>query len=103
MENYLQLQRTSLMRYQNELFRQFGIGSFATLLPKVIKDPAMLVWLDAYANRKSHPNENLAREVMELFTLGAGIYQEIYIKEAARALTGWSVKHQILAISKREI
>ena len=91
------------MRNQNELFRQFGIGSFATFLPKVNKDPGMLVWLDADANRKSHPNEKLAREVMVLFTLGARTYQEIDIKEAARALTGCSAKHQILPISKREI
>jgi uncharacterized protein (DUF1800 family) len=57
------------------------------------KDPALLVWLDADANRKEHPNENLAREIMELFTLGVGNYSEDDVKQAARALTGWSVKN----------
>ncbi len=51
----------------------------------------MLVWLDADANRAGHPNENLARELMELFTLGIGNYTEADVKEAARALTGWTV------------
>ncbi|HUP77133.1 MAG TPA: DUF1800 family protein, partial [Pirellula sp.] len=56
--------------------------------------PAMLVWLDADANRKAHPNENLSREIMELFTLGAGVYKESDVKEVARALTGWSVHNR---------
>ena len=56
-----------------------------------MRDPALLVWLDAPANRKGHPNENLARELMELFTLGIGHYSEGDVKEAARALTGWTV------------
>ena len=55
-----------------------------------VRDPALLVWLDAPANRKGHPNENLARELMELFTLGIGHYTEADVKEAARALTGWT-------------
>ena len=56
-----------------------------------VRDPALLIWLDAPANRKGHPNENLARELMELFTLGIGHYSEDDVKEAARALTGWTV------------
>jgi hypothetical protein len=79
------------MREQNELFRQHGRGPFAELLRAVIKHPAMLVWLDADSNRKGHPNENLARELTELFTVGIGNYTEADIKEAARALTGWTV------------
>ena len=51
----------------------------------------MLVWLDADSNRKGHPNENLARETMELFTLGVGNYTEDDVREAARALTGWTI------------
>jgi uncharacterized protein (DUF1800 family) len=55
------------------------------------KDPAMLIWLDQAQSRKEHPNENFAREVMELFSLGEGHYTEHDITEAARALTGWSL------------
>jgi uncharacterized protein (DUF1800 family) len=77
------------MRRQNELFRKHGRGSFADLLKAVVADPALLVWLDAPANRKGRPNENLARELMELFTLGIGHFTETDVKEAARALTGW--------------
>jgi uncharacterized protein (DUF1800 family) len=62
------------------------------LLQAVLLDPAMLIWLDSNSNRQGHPNENLARELMELFTLGVGNYTEQDVKQAARALTGWSVK-----------
>jgi uncharacterized protein (DUF1800 family) len=70
----------------------YARAPFGKLLHAVLRDPAMLVWLDAPANRKEHPNENLARELMELFTLGLGPYTETDVKEAARALTGWSVE-----------
>jgi uncharacterized protein (DUF1800 family) len=80
-----------LMRQQNDLFRQYGRAPFGELLAAVVKHPAMLAWLDADANRKGHPNENLARELMELFTLGIGNYTEDDVKEASRALTGWTV------------
>jgi uncharacterized protein (DUF1800 family) len=79
------------MRAQNELFRKHGRGPFGKLLTAVVKGPALLVWLDAQANRKGKPNENLARELMELFTLGVGNYSEKDVREAARALTSWSV------------
>jgi uncharacterized protein (DUF1800 family) len=58
------------------------------------KDPAMLIWLDASQNNKAHPNENFARELMELFTLGIGNYTETDVKEAARAFTGWYLDRQ---------
>jgi uncharacterized protein (DUF1800 family) len=87
----LKVQDLATMRQQNALFRQLGRGPFGKLLAAVVRDPAMLVWLDAPSNRKGHPNENLARELMELFTLGIGHYTECDVKEAARALTGWSV------------
>src|SRR4026209_1692925 len=61
------------------------------MLEQVSKDPAMLIWLDQAQSRKEHPNENYAREVMELFTLGEGNYTEQDVTEAARALTGWSM------------
>src|SRR5215470_4510173 len=77
------------MRRQNELFRAHARARFGELLNAAVRDPALLVWLDAPANRKGKPNENLARELMELFTLGVGHYTEADVKEAARALTGW--------------
>jgi uncharacterized protein (DUF1800 family) len=76
---------------QNELFRRLATGNWLELLIEAGKDPAMLVWLDQAQSRKDHPNENFAREVMELFTLGEGHYTEKDITEAARALTGWSL------------
>jgi uncharacterized protein (DUF1800 family) len=80
-----------VMRRQNELFRTLGRKRFGELLDAVVRDPAILIWLDASANRKEHPNENLARELMELFTVGIGHYTEKDVKEGARALTGWTV------------
>jgi uncharacterized protein (DUF1800 family) len=79
-----------LMWRQNDLFRRLGAGNWQELLVEVAKDPAMLVWLDQAQSRKEHPNENFAREVMELFALGEGHYTEKDVTEAARALTGWS-------------
>jgi uncharacterized protein (DUF1800 family) len=81
---------TYLMWRQNELFRRLATGNWPALLVAVAKDPAMLLWLDQARSRKEHPNENFAREVMELFTLGEGHYTENDITEGARALTGWS-------------
>jgi uncharacterized protein (DUF1800 family) len=80
-----------LMYRQNVLLRREALGNFATLLHAVAKDPAMLIYLDNAGNRRQAPNENFAREVMELFTLGEGHYSEHDIKEAARAFTGWSL------------
>jgi uncharacterized protein (DUF1800 family) len=77
------------MTRQNALFREYARAPFGELLGRMARDPALLVYLDAQANRKEHPNENLARELMELFTLGVGHYTETDVKEAARALTGW--------------
>ena len=88
----LKVRNVGFMRNQNEILRKFSRGPFSQLLTKTVRDPAMLSWLDADANRKGNPNENLAREIMELFTLGVGNYTENDIKEAARALTGWTVK-----------
>ncbi|HXJ09104.1 MAG TPA: DUF1800 domain-containing protein [Burkholderiales bacterium] len=83
---------SALMARQNELLRRHALGSFAALLHAESKDPAMLVYLDGARSRRGQPNENFAREVMELFTLGEGRYTEQDIKEAARAFTGWSVE-----------
>jgi uncharacterized protein (DUF1800 family) len=77
------------MLQQNQLFRRLATGNFAELVRQVVRDPAMIKYLDNDENRKGRPNENLARELMELFTLGEGRgYTESDIKEGARALTG---------------
>jgi len=79
------------MYQQNQLFRKKGFGSFRDLLLAVSQDPAMLIWLDGNSNKKGRPNENYAREVMELFTMGIGNYTEQDVREGARAFTGWFV------------
>ncbi len=81
------------IRRQNEIFREFGRAPYGELLTRVAHDPALLLWLDAPENTRGRPNENLARELMELFTLGVGSYAETDVKEAARALTGWTVQN----------
>ena len=80
------------MYVQHLLFRRYALGSFRELLHAVARDPAMLVWLDGNSNRAKAPNENFAREVMELFVLGEGHYAEADVREAARAFSGWSVR-----------
>jgi len=84
-----------LMLAQNQLLRRHALGNFADMLRAIAVDPAMLMYLDGRMNRKQNPNENFAREVMELFTLGdEKIYSEQDIKEAARAFTGWMIEPQ---------
>lgn len=75
---------------QNNLIRENALGNFRDLLMGVSKNPVMLTYLNNQQNKKGHPNENFAREVMELFTLGRGNYSEKDIQEAARAFTGWT-------------
>jgi hypothetical protein len=85
--------RHDRMHEQIELFRQKGLGSFRELLLEVGRQPAMLLWLDGNNSHKQGPNENYAREVMELFTLGVDQgYTEADIKELARAFTGWQAR-----------
>lgn len=79
------------LHQQNVLLRLHAVGSFGTLLHAMAKNPAMLLYLDTQTNRREHPNENFARELFELFTLGEGHYHEQDIKEAARAFAGWHV------------
>ncbi|MEP6941909.1 MAG: DUF1800 domain-containing protein [Betaproteobacteria bacterium] len=80
-----------LMYRQNVTLRAHALGNFGVLLHAMARDPAMVIYLDSVQNRKGTPNENFAREVMELFTLGEGHYGEQDVKEAARAFTGWSL------------
>ncbi|OLE21897.1 MAG: hypothetical protein AUG49_20820 [Catenulispora sp. 13_1_20CM_3_70_7] len=77
------------MLKQNQTLRTLGGGDFSALAHAIVRDPAMMLWLDSAGNTLKAPNENLARELMELFTLGVGNYTETDVREAARALTGW--------------
>jgi len=84
-------QQVDMLYKQNILLRKHAVGNFGTLLHAIAKDPAMLVYLDGYVSTKEEPNENFARELLELFTLGIGHYSENDMREAARAFTGWGV------------
>jgi uncharacterized protein (DUF1800 family) len=77
------------MLEQNELLRKHALDEFASFLTAIIADPAMLIWLDGGNSPRQRPNENFAREFLELFTLGLGHYSEEDIRQAARAFTGW--------------
>lgn len=90
----VKVRSTEKMDTQHALLRKHALGNFADLFRALARDVAMLMWLDGNANRKRHPNENFAREVMELFALGVGNYNESDIKEAARAFTGWHVRNE---------
>ncbi|HEU5333908.1 MAG TPA: DUF1800 domain-containing protein [Actinocrinis sp.] len=79
----------ALMLRQNETLRSLGGGDFRTLMRAMFTDPAMMLWLDAAGSTAKAPNENLARESMELFSLGVGNYTEQDVRQAALALTGW--------------
>src|SRR5207244_113964 len=79
-----------MMIRQNEMLRARASGAFRDLLVGILKDPAMLVYLDNGENVKKHPNENFGRELLELFTMGVGNYSERDVREAARAFTGWT-------------
>jgi uncharacterized protein (DUF1800 family) len=85
----VKVQSPMLMFRQNCLLRSHALGRFGPLLQAISRDPAMLLWLDSSSNVKGKPNENYAREVMELFSLGVGHYAETDVREAARAFTGW--------------
>lgn len=80
------------MLVQNQLLRRYALGNVRELTQAVARDPAMLKYLDNARNQKAHPNENFARELMELFTLGIGNYTEADIRESARAFTGWTLR-----------
>lgn len=80
------------MYLQNQMFRKHALGNYGEMLKALIRDPAMLAYLDNNDSRKNRPNENLAREIMELFSLGIGSYTEKDVKEGARALTGYTFR-----------
>ncbi|MBL8768425.1 MAG: DUF1800 domain-containing protein, partial [Planctomycetes bacterium] len=87
-----EVRNANAMIGQIERFRRDGSTSYADLLHAIARDPAMLIYLNNDKNRKQHPNENFAREVLELFSMGPGHYTEADVKEAARAFTGWIAK-----------
>lgn len=89
--SFQKVRSVEYMHEQNQTLRRHALGRFGELLRAMLEDRALLVWLDAPANSKANPNENLARELLELFTLGVGNYTESDVRETARALTGWSV------------
>lgn len=88
--------RTPLMMRQNAFFRENAFADFATIMQGITRDGAMMVWLDLDGSRKKAPNENYARELMELFTVGLGNFSEEDVKEAARAFTGWYVSKELV-------
>jgi uncharacterized protein (DUF1800 family) len=87
------VQNAAYMVGQYELMQRHSLGNFAELLQAMSKDPAMMIWLDTVQSKKGQPNENYARELMELFSLGIGNYTEKDIREAARAITGWEIQN----------
>jgi uncharacterized protein (DUF1800 family) len=90
--SYRTIENSYHLYLQNQFFRKHALGNFGDLLTGIIRDPAMLKYLNNDTSRKGQPNENLARELMELFSLGVGNYEEQDIKEGARALTGYSFR-----------
>ena len=84
----------ALILQQNRLLRQHALSDFRPLVHEISRDPAMLIYLDSATNRKGRPNENYARELMELFCLGEGNYSEKDVQELARCFTGWEIKQK---------
>jgi uncharacterized protein (DUF1800 family) len=89
----------ALMLGQQRTFRDHGAGDFGPFLRAMLRDPALVLWLDGQQNTRAAPNENLAREAMELFTLGIGHYSETDVRQAARALTGWTIDRDTGALT----
>ena len=96
------VKNTYAMYGQNLLLRKHALGNFQDLLMGVTRSPAMIVYLDNQQNRRGQPNENYAREVMELFTMGIGNYTEKDVKEAARAFTGWQTRQASFFFNSRQ-
>ena len=100
--NGTEVKNARLMRRHVQLLRSHALKSFKSLLEGISRDPAVLIWLGAEANRKALPNENFARPLLETFTLGPGHYTEKDVQEAARAFTGWFVLRNRLRYIPRE-
>lgn len=100
--SYRTIENSYHMFLQNELFREHALANYGNLLFRIIRDPAMLRYLDNQSSRRGRPNENLARELMELFSLGVGNYSERDIKEGARALTGYTFDDDDFAFRRND-
>jgi uncharacterized protein (DUF1800 family) len=94
------VQDANVMYKQHTMLRELALGEFVKLAHAISRDPAMLIYLDSATNRKRHPNENFARELMELFCLGTGNYTEQDIREIARCFTGWEVRRRKFTFNK---
>lgn len=93
----------NLMKNQSLLIRRQAMGNFSDLLKEISFDPLMLIYLDGINNKKGRPNENFARELLELFTIGEGNYTDQDVKEVARAFTGWGIgKENKARLTKRQ-
>lgn len=92
----------ALMLRQNQTLRHYSLGDFGAFAHTMVRDPALMIWLDAGKNTGKAPNENLGRELMELFTIGVGNFTETDVRQAARALTGWTVDRATGAVHLRE-
>ncbi len=99
---YRKIENSYHMFQQNQMFRANALGNFGALLGGIVRDPAMLGYLDNQLNRRAAPNENLAREIMELFALGEGNYTENDIKEGARTLTGYGFEGNDFVFSQNQ-
>jgi len=100
--SYAKVQSARFMLGQYALMRRHALGNFADLLREMSSDPAMIIWLDTRDSKKGSPNENYARELMELFSLGIGHYTEKDIREAARAFTGWEIQGTKAVFNKNQ-
>jgi len=98
--SFAKVQNTGYMLGQYALLYRHALGQFGPMLHDISRDPAMMIWLDTIQSVKGQPNENYARELMELFSLGIGNYTEADIREAARAFTGWAIREGKYHFSK---
>lgn len=85
--------RPDSLYVQNKFLREHALDTFPNILKGISRDPAMMIWLDLQTNRKGHANENFARELMELFSMGVGNYTEQDVRESARAFTGYALRY----------
>src|SRR5689334_11855154 len=99
---YSKVKDEMALTQQNQLYRDFALGNFKDFVKAVSRNRAMIEYLDGQSNRKGQPNENYARELMELFTIGIGNYTEQDVREAARAFTGWGYRGLVYFFNKNQ-
>lgn len=99
---YSKVGRGPYMYNQNQLLRKLSLGRYDDLLKAIARDPAMLIWLDSQVNKKAAPNENFARELMELFSMGVGNFNEGDVRQSARAFTGWMLSQKVFLFNPNQ-